>query len=73
MEKESSLLEGLVLGGLIGGVLGILFAPSAGEKSRETILEKFKELNLDDILTRFSEAFEEGKEEAQRVLKEVEM
>lgn len=66
-------LEGLILGGLIGVAIGILFAPAAGEKTRDFVKEKLKDLELGDILDRFSEAFEVGKEEAERVIKEVEM
>jgi gas vesicle protein len=70
--KESHLMEGLVLGGLLGAALGMLCAPSAGEKTREKIKEKLKELELGDIIDRFSAAFEEGKKEADRAMKETE-
>jgi gas vesicle protein len=69
-KKESNLLDGLILGGLIGAALGIVFAPSAGDETREKIKEKLSELGLDDMIERFSEAFEAGKKEAERVLKE---
>ncbi len=61
-QQGSSLFEGLLLGGIIGAALGVMFAPAAGEK--------LKELDLDEVIDRFSDAFEEGKKEAERVLKE---
>jgi hypothetical protein len=72
-EKSGSLLEGLLLGGLIGAALAVLFAPQAGEKNRELLKEQMKEHGFGELVDRFSEAFEAGKEEAERVLKEVEM
>lgn len=73
MEKENNLLEALLLGGLIGMALGILFAPSAGEKTRERLKDKIKELDFGDIFDRFSAAFEEGKAEMGKEMKEVQM
>jgi len=70
-EKGGNLLEGLLLGGLIGGAIGLLFAPSAGEKARAEVKERLKEFHLDEIIGRFSEAFEEGKKEAEKVQKEM--
>lgn len=73
MSKEANLLEGLLLGGLIGAAFGILFAPQAGEKNREALKDILKEFGLEGFVDRISEAFEAGKEEAERVIKEVEM
>jgi len=73
MKKEGNLLEGLLLGGLIGAALAILFAPQAGEKSRKALKEILNELGLEGVVERFSEAFEAGKEEIERTMKEVEM
>lgn len=72
MENKSHLLEGLLLGGLIGIGLGIMFAPQAGESLRAKLKEKFRELDLNEIVDRFSEAFEEGTAEAEKVLSETE-
>ncbi|OGB89136.1 hypothetical protein A2625_02305 [candidate division WOR-1 bacterium RIFCSPHIGHO2_01_FULL_53_15] len=66
-EEGSSLMEGLLIGGLIGAAVGVLFAPFSGDKSRALIKEKLKEFDLDDIVGRFSEAFEEAKKEAGKV------
>lgn len=41
-------LEGLFLGVVLGGVLGVLFAPQSGDKSRAW-LKKLKEDNQDII------------------------
>ena len=60
-------MEGLLIGGLIGAAIGILFAPFSGEKSRNAIKEKLKEFDLDEVIGRFSEAFDEAKKEAGRV------
>ncbi|MFA6431686.1 MAG: YtxH domain-containing protein [Candidatus Margulisiibacteriota bacterium] len=70
-EKSGNILEGLLLGGLIGGAIGILFAPSAGEKARAEVKDRLKEFHLDEIMSRFSEAFEEGKKEAEKVQKDM--
>jgi gas vesicle protein len=37
-------LKGLVLGGLVGAVIGVLYAPQSGRKTREDIDSKAKEL-----------------------------
>ena len=72
-KKGSNLLEGLLLGGLIGAALGMLFAPAAGDKARGELKNKLKELGLGGMVDRLSEAFEEGREEMDRVRREVEM
>ena len=70
MSKSSHFMEGMILGGLLGAALGLVFAPHAGDKTREMIKGKLKEMDLDEIIDRFSDAFEEGKKEADVVLKE---
>ena len=69
-EKGSNFLEGFLIGGLIGIAMGIFFAPLSGEKMRESIKDKLKDLELEDLLKRFSEAVEEGKKETERVISE---
>lgn len=68
MSKSSHFMEGMIMGGLIGAALGLVFAPHAGDKTREMLKAKLKEMDLDEIIERFSEAFEEGKKEADEVL-----
>jgi len=71
-ESGSHLLEGMIFGGLIGFGLGVLFAPHTGEKTREMIREKLKRLEMDEVVDRFLEAFEEGRKEAEKHIKEEE-
>ena len=63
-EHDSHLMEGLLLGGLIGAAIGVLFAPFSGEKARAALKDKLKEFDLDDLIDRFSAAFEAAKNEA---------
>ena len=72
MSNNSHFMDGMLLGGLLGVALGVVFAPFAGEKTRNMIMEKLKEMELDDIVERFADAFEEGKEEAAKVAREYE-
>ena len=43
-ENNSDLLAGLLIGGLIGAALGILYAPKSGKDTRDDIAGKAKEL-----------------------------
>ncbi|HUN54584.1 MAG TPA: YtxH domain-containing protein [Smithella sp.] len=43
-EKNSDLLKGLFVGGLIGMALGVLFAPKSGRQTREDITRRADEL-----------------------------
>ena len=70
--KRSNLLDGLMLGGLLGAALGILFAPVAGDETRQKIKTKLKEMELDEIVDKIGEAFEAGKDEMEKVAKETE-
>jgi len=73
MSKDEGFLEGLILGGVIGAAIGILFAPQPGDKSREELKAGLEELGLADIIERIGEAFEVGKEEAIQAIEEAEM
>jgi gas vesicle protein len=66
-DGSSHFLEGLVLGGLVGAALGIFFAPHTGDKTRKTLKKKLKEMDLDQIVARFTKAFESGKKEAKKL------
>jgi gas vesicle protein len=70
-EHDSHLMEGLLLGGLIGAAIGVLFAPFSGEKARAVLKEKLKDFDLDEMIGRFSEAFDEAKNEAARVAEDL--
>lgn len=52
-EKNSNLLKGLFIGGLIGMALGILFAPKSGKETREDIAGK-----ADELLSKAKEEYE---------------
>ncbi len=52
-EKDWDLVKALVIGGLIGAGLGILFAPKSGKETREDIARK-----TDELLARVGEEFE---------------
>ncbi len=45
-------VKGIILGGLIGAALGILYAPQSGRKTREDISEK-----AEDLLTEAKEEY----------------
>lgn len=62
MAKENNgpgFFTGLLLGSLIGAVLGFLFAPQPGEKTREQLGSK-----MDGFIALGRAAWEEGKEAA---------
>ena len=62
MANESNgpnFFTGLLLGGIIGAVLGLLFAPQPGEKTREQLRGK-----VDEMVSLGKSAWEEGKEAA---------
>ncbi|MEK6535765.1 MAG: YtxH domain-containing protein [Thermodesulfobacteriota bacterium] len=44
MSKNGDFIAGLVVGGLIGAVIGILYAPKSGKETREEIGRKADEL-----------------------------
>ncbi len=60
--------KGLVVGGLIGAALGILYAPKSGEETREEIAKSFQEVcdkgkrQLDETCTKMDELASRGKE-----------
>ena len=56
-EKNGDLLKGLVIGGLIGAVLGILYAPKSGKEMREELAVK-----TDELLSKAKEEYEKAVE-----------
>jgi gas vesicle protein len=43
-DRSGDFIKGLFIGGLIGAVLGILYAPKSGKETREDIARKTEEL-----------------------------
>jgi gas vesicle protein len=56
-EKSSDLLKGLFIGGLIGVVLGLLYAPKSGKETREDIAR-----TTEDLLSKGKEEYEKAVE-----------
>jgi len=74
-ENRGDLLKGLFIGGLVGVVLGILFAPKSGKEIRADIIRKTDEL-LDQAKEGYENALEKGKavcETAVQRLKDLEI
>ncbi len=74
-------LKGLVVGGLIGAALGILYAPKRGEETREEIAKSIQELRdkakhqldetclkMDEFASRGRELYNEGKEKLSKAM-----
>jgi hypothetical protein len=58
-EKSCDLLKGLFIGGLIGMVLGVLYAPKSGKETREDIAR-----TTEDLLSRGKEEYEKAVEKS---------
>jgi gas vesicle protein len=58
-ERSNDLLTGLFIGGLIGAVLGVLFAPKSGKETREDIARK-----ADEILLKTKEEYQKAVEKS---------
>ncbi len=54
-ENNGDLFKGFVVGGLVGAVLGILFAPKSGRETREDIVRK-----TEDVLEKAREEYEKA-------------
>jgi len=57
-DNKSEFLAGLIIGGLIGVTLGILFAPKSGKESREDVARK-----ADELMVKAKEGYEKAAEE----------
>ena len=53
MCKSGDFIGGLIVGGLVGAVIGILYAPKSGKETREEIGRK-----TDDLLSKAKEEFD---------------
>jgi len=59
MARDLDLVKGLVIGGLIGAAIGILFAPKSGKETRQDIADK-----ADELLTKAKEEYEKAIEKS---------
>lgn len=57
MKNRKKLVEGLIAGSLIGIAVGILLAPSSGEKTRKKIIDGSVGLK-DDLMSTVNESIE---------------
>jgi gas vesicle protein len=64
-EKSSDLLKGLFIGGFIGVVLGILYAPKSGKETREDIAR-----TTEDLLSKGKEEYEKAVERSKSAYEE---
>jgi len=70
-------IAGLVVGGAIGAIAGLLFAPETGEETRKKVAVKSKEWaddlynKFDDLKDSVTEAMEDVKQGAAEVLDDV--
>ncbi|PKN76661.1 MAG: hypothetical protein CVU52_03815 [Deltaproteobacteria bacterium HGW-Deltaproteobacteria-10] len=74
-EHNGDLLKGLIVGGLIGAALGILYAPKSGKETREDIARKTEEL-LNKAKEEYEKAVEKSKlayESATKRIQELEL
>lgn len=62
MSKNCDFIAGLVAGGLIGAVIGILYAPKSGKETREEIGR-----TADEILTKAKEEYEAAVEKSRKI------
>ena len=58
-ERDWDLVKGLVIGGLIGAAIGILFAPKSGKETRQDIADK-----ADELLAKAKEEYEKAAEKS---------
>lgn len=58
-DRDWDLVKGLVIGGLIGAAIGILFAPKSGKETRQDIAEK-----ADELLAKAKEEYERALEKS---------
>lgn len=76
--------KGLVIGGLIGIAIGILYAPKSGKETREDIAKSMDELRekskqqieearikMDELASRSKEIYKEQKEKINKALESI--
>ena len=60
-------VKGFLIGGLVGVVIGLLYAPKSGKETREDIAEKAKEL-ADKVKDEYEGALEKSKKGFESVI-----
>jgi len=60
-DRGVDFVKGLVIGGLIGAVLGVLYAPKSGKETREDIARK-----TEDLMARAREEYDLALEKSKR-------
>jgi len=61
MSNSRDFVKGMIIGGLIGAAVGILFAPKSGKETREDISRKTQ-----DLLSRAKEEYESAVEKSKK-------
>jgi gas vesicle protein len=56
-DKSTEFFKGLLIGGMAGAILGILYAPKSGRETREEIVHK-----TEDLLSKAKEDYEKALE-----------
>ena len=62
MSKSGDFIGGLIVGGLVGAVIGILYAPKSGKETREDIARK-----ADEVLAKAKEEYNLAVEKSKKV------
>ncbi len=70
MESSAKVVGGMVVGALIGGALGILFAPYKGTETRRKLRMKSDEVS-DDILDKLDTILDDFKKDMHSIVSKV--
>jgi gas vesicle protein len=65
MDKRGDFIAGILIGGLIGAAIGILYAPKSGKETREDIAKK-----ADELLAKAKEEYEYAAEKSRKAYEE---
>ena len=66
MSREGDFIKGILIGGLIGAAIGILYAPRSGRETREEIARK-----SDELLSKARDEYEKGLEKGRKAYEEL--
>ena len=58
-DRTADFVKGLLIGGVIGAIIGILYAPKSGKETREDIAKK-----ADELLTKAKKEYEQAVEKS---------